>query len=128
MIDVVFLLLVFFVWSARFTPIENLIQSDVLAASGSTASTDEPPQIEDFDRIVIRLLADPRGVVWVVNDQPREGPEAVAKLLGALAAIHPAAPVVVDPAGDVPLGEVITAYDLARGAGFNKVQFAAKME
>jgi biopolymer transport protein ExbD len=127
MIDVVFLLLVFFVWSARFTPIENLIFSDVLATSGSaSAAAVDPPPVEDFDRVVIRLIADPGGVVWVVNEQPRESLAAVRDLLGVLATLQPTAPVVVDPDPAAPLGEVIAAYDAARGAGFSKVQFAAK--
>jgi hypothetical protein len=35
---------------------------------------------------------------------------------------------VLDPASDVPLGDVIDVFDLSRVVGFQKVQFAASAE
>ena len=48
--------------------------------------------------------------------------------LTTIASIKRDAPVIIDPIGDVPLGDVIDVFDLARLVGFEKVQFAVAEE
>jgi biopolymer transport protein ExbD len=125
MIDVVFLLLVFFVWSARFTRVEYSLPSRLVAAVGTgSESIDTPLEVEDFDRVVVRILWDEDHPVWLVNDEARSDLAEVAALLEALANIKRDAPVVLDPDAEVPLGHVIDIYDVALAAKFEKVQFA----
>ncbi len=128
MIDCVFLLMVYFIWSSSFTISEQLLPSELSmpSPSGSGAvTTDAPPPEEDFEDIVIRVVWRDGAASWTVNDTPVASLGALRDMLANIARIKRDAPVVLDPAGQAPLGEVIRVFDLARLAGFEKVQFAA---
>jgi biopolymer transport protein ExbD len=128
MIDVVFLLLVFFVWTASFHIVEQLLPSNLIATAGQGSPTDIDPEEAEFERVVVRVLLDENQPLWLVNDQPRSTLKEVAETLRALAQIKPDAAVILDPTLDIPLGDVIDVYDLARLAGFEKIQFAASQD
>jgi biopolymer transport protein ExbD len=128
MIDVVFLLLVFFVWTASFHLVEQLLPSNLIAAAGQGSPLDIDPEEADFERVVVRVLLDEGQPLWLVNDQPRSTLKEVAGTLRTLADIKPDAAVILDPTIEIPLGDVIDVYDLARLAGFEKIQFAASQE
>lgn len=130
MIDVVFLLLVFFVWTASFQIAEYRLPGAIAPppASGQAAasSTTEPPPPEaDYDQVVIRVRWQAGAPQWQVNDQPATGLAAVRELLARIAQIKADVPVVLHPDSTVPFGHVIDAYDIARQAGFSRVRFAA---
>jgi len=126
MIDVVFLLLVFFIWTASFRISEQILPSSVSAATGTqSAETDTPPPEEDFDEVVIRVLWAEGVPQWRVNGTPVASIDEVRRTLAALAAIKADAPVIVHPDPEAPLGHVIDIYDITRLEGFQKVQFAA---
>jgi biopolymer transport protein ExbD len=125
MIDVVFLLLVFFVWTASFQIVEHLLPSRLLPTAGQGNPTDIDPEEADFERVVIRVLASSGRPLWLVNDVPRSSLAEVGETLEGLAGIKPDASVILDPDPAIPLGDVIDVYDLARLAGFAKIQFAA---
>ncbi len=56
MIDVVFLLLVFFVWTASFQIVEYILPSDMSVQIGSEqAENMEPPPEKDFEDVVVRI-------------------------------------------------------------------------
>jgi biopolymer transport protein ExbD len=127
MIDVVFQLLIFFVWTAGFQTTEYVLPGGISTATGAPAESERnrPPSAErDFDEVVIRILWSAGRPVWRLNETPLAGLAEVRSRLQAVAAIKSDAAVVVDPAGDVPLGHVIDVYDAARRAGFRQVQFA----
>ena len=65
MIDVVFLLLVFFIWTASFQIVEQVLPSHLSEVAGSLPTNpDEPPPIdEDFDKVVLRV----RWVGWAAQ-------------------------------------------------------------
>ena len=128
MIDVVFLLLIFFVWTASFHIVEQLLPSNLIATAGQGSPTDIDPEEAEFERVVVRVLLDEGQPLWLVNDQPRATLKGVADILNALAQIKSDAAVILDPAVEIPLGDVIDVYDLARLAGFEKIQFAASEE
>lgn len=130
MIDVVFLLLVFFVWTSSFQAIETLLPSRLAAETGGRAVA--PMEIspeQDFDKVIIRVDWEGEGGVrWRINDAPLDSVEQLRASLGEIQAVQPQAPIVVHPAENVPLAFVIQAYDLARVSGFTKVSLAANME
>ena len=127
MIDVVFLLLVFFVWTASFQVAEYVLPSSVSAAAGAgqANANDPPPPEADFDQVVVRILWVDDQPAWRINDQPLGSLEQVHKQLDRIANIKRDAPVILHPDPLVPLGNVIDIYDIARLVRFEKVQFAA---
>jgi biopolymer transport protein ExbD len=125
MIDVVFLLLVFFIWTVGFQVVEYVLPSQLSAQIGSQPSTLTDPQPQDdFDSVVIRIVVKSGRADWLVNDQPLADVNQLGQRLAQLAAIKADAPIIVHPDQDVPLGYVIETYDMARMAGFQKVSFA----
>ncbi len=126
MIDVVFLLLIFFVWTASFQIVEQLLPSNLIATAGQGNPTDIDPEEAEFERVVVRVLLDEGQPLWLVNDQPRSTLKEVARTLRTLAQIKSDAAVILDPNIEIPLGDVIDVYDLARVAGFEKLRFAVK--
>jgi biopolymer transport protein ExbD len=127
MIDVVFLLLVFFVWTASFQIVERLLPSNLSQVTGTLPQeTDEPPPIEeDFDKVVLRVRWIAGRPQWRINQVDVASLQQVRGRLESIVAIKQDAPVVLHPDKEVPLGHVIDLYDLTRLVGFAQIQFAA---
>ena len=64
----------------------------------------------------------------MVNDAPIASLAELRETLAKIARIKRDAPVILDPSGEVPLGDVIDVFDLSRLVGFEKVQFATSAE
>ena len=125
MIDVVFLLLVFFVWTASFQIIEQILPSEMSTQMGSEAvDVAEPPPEKDFEDIVVRISWNGTVPNWSINDQPVASLELVERQLKTISGIQPDAHVILHPHPTVPLGYVIETYDVAKVAGFAKIAFA----
>ena len=127
MIDCVFLLMIYFIFSSNFNIAEQLLPSQLSAAAGSGASsTDTPPPPEaDFEDVVVRILWQGTTPTWAVNDTPVPSLAALRQTLAQVARIKRNAPIILHPDAEVPLGDVIEVYDISRLVGFEKVQFAA---
>jgi biopolymer transport protein ExbD len=133
MIDVVFMLLIFFVWTASFRVAELILPSSLVSQSQGQDVQAVDPELEDLERVVVRLQAlnavEPNpNLAWYVNDVPVQSLNAVRERLRLVAGINDALPVLVDPDQLVPLGDVINVYDAAKLAGFQNVQFATPLE
>lgn len=129
MIDVVFLLLVFFVWTASFQIVEQVLESNMQSQLGSAPSEiDEPIPEDDFEQIVLRIGWDGTKPIWNVNDQPQNGLEQIRQILTTLVGINAESQVILFPESIVPLGHVIEAYDIAKLVGFQEVSFAVNPE
>lgn len=125
MIDVVFLLLVFFVWTVSFQVIEQILPSELSSQVGSEPSEiEEPPPEANFDNVVVKIGWDGVNPNWQLNDQPLASIAALKTQLALISGIKADAPVILDPDGTVPLGHVIEVYDVSKLAGFAKVSFA----
>ena len=130
MIDVVFLLLVFFLWTASFHISEQVLPSAIQEAVGSQSAVEvDPPPEADFQPVVIRVVpgADAVGaatVTWTINGRPATSISAVRKSLTDVFQVQPQAPVVIHPEPDTPVQYVIEAYDAARIVGFDEVELA----
>jgi biopolymer transport protein ExbD len=126
MIDMVFLLIVYFVWTSGDLAQEMLLPSRISEQSGTaaTTSTDTPPPEADFDPVVVRVSWQADAPLWRVNDQPLGSLDKLREILTNLAEIKRDAPVILHPEPEVPLGSVIDVYDLSRVIGFEKIQFA----
>ncbi|MFW6171485.1 MAG: biopolymer transporter ExbD [Planctomycetota bacterium] len=127
MIDVVFLLLVFFLWTASFQVVEQVLPSHLREVAGTRAAPSEelPPIEEDFDKVVVRVLWVDERPQWRINQIRFGDLQQVRARLESIAAIKRDAPVILHPEKDVSLGHVIDLYDLTRLVGFEEIQFAA---
>ncbi len=127
MIDVVFLLLVFFIWTASFQVVEHVLPSRLSEMAGSRpVDQDVPPPVEeDFDKVVLRVRWDNDKPAWRINQIDMKSLQQVRSRLEAIASVKRDAPVVLHPDKEVPLGHVIDLYDLTRLTGFELIQFAA---
>lgn len=126
MIDVVFLLLVFFVWTASFHAVEYLLPSSLSQQLGNAAviESQAPPPEAEFEDVVVRMLWQDDHVTWQVNGQDVLSLDEVKQRLQLVAGIKADAPVILHPDEGVPVGDVIDVYDISRIAGFDKIQFA----
>ena len=126
MIDVVFLLLIFFICTASFQIVEQNLPSRVqLEFPPGAEPIPANEQIEDVDAVIVKIgwhNVEPRGG-RISQGCPRF--KTLKEKLAALSAIDSAVPVILDVAPEVPLGYAIDAYDLGRKTGFSEIQFAA---
>ncbi len=128
MIDVVFLLLVFFLWTSSF----ELPEFDLPGAiaeppvGGSRLRSDVTPPIEPFEEIVIRLLAQDANVVIEFNGQQVDDVRAMKDRLAEIIALGIQPPVIVDPADQITMNTAVEVYDAARAAGADRVLFAVR--
>mgnify|MGYP002526375714 FL=1 len=128
MIDVVFLLLIFFVWTSSFNVVEYALQSNVsdATAGAGTAPSERPPEEVDFHEVVVRIMWIDGQPGWSINDRPIPALEDVRSHLAAIFLVNQKAPVIIHPDGDTPLNHVIAIYDMTRLIGFKKVNLAAE--
>jgi biopolymer transport protein ExbD len=131
MIDCVFLLMIYFLWSSSFAVAEMSMSSKLspsLSDSGAGNTTQPPPADADFPNVVVRVLWNGVAPIWTVNEIPVGSLAELRQQLTVIARIKQDAPIILDPASDVPLGDVIDVFDLSRVVGFQKVQFAASAD
>lgn len=125
LIDVVFLLLVFFIYTASFQIAEYSLPAELSAEIGQQDNqTEVPPPEVDFEDIVVRILWDGSSASWTVNDQPMFNLSEVKQHLAKIAQIKQDAPIIIHPDPATPLGFAVDAFDLAKTLKFDQVQYA----
>jgi len=124
MIDVVFLLLVFFVWTASFQITEYILPSALSVNEGSGEASEMRPEQLDFEPVVVQILWKNQQPAWIVSETALTDLEQVRQTLFRVAAVKHDLPLVIDPQAGVPFGDVIDVYDISQIAGFQKIQFA----
>lgn len=128
MIDVVFLLLIFFVCAAAGQVRESLLPAEMTAPGHVEISqpTEREPWIVE---VWLALRSDDSGQT-VVEMNGRRFPDvkAIAEPLRSLAELSPENPVILDIGPQIAMRDVIAAYDLCRAVGFESVNFAARSE
>lgn len=125
MIDVVFLLLVFFVWTMSFKQVELLLSSNLSKEMGTNSKQVEVLDDQvDFEQIIIRITKAENGVIFQVKDTKMESIGQVKQFLLPIKNIQPDAPIVIHPDPTAPMGAVVQVVDMTRTIGFEKVSFA----
>ncbi len=128
MIDIVFLLLIFFVVAAAGQVQESLLPTE-LAAAGNIESEEPLERDPWIVEVWLRLRTSVAGQTVIdMNGTEYANVEALAAPLHALADLSPENPVILDNGPHVPMRDVIAVYDLSRAAGFESINFAAKSE
>ena len=82
MIDVVFLLLIFFVWTAGTQIVEYLLPTSMSMEVGTNqAELNDPPPEQDFDKVLVRVRWDGQLIDFTINDQAMESIDSVSATL-----------------------------------------------
>lgn len=122
MIDVVFLLLIFFISASANQIREFLLPTEL--ATGSIESTESEPQEKPLGEVWLKLKRLDDQTIVELNDREYAQFDQLKQTLTELAALAPEIPVILDINEDVPLGEMIRTYDTCLAAGFQSINFA----
>jgi biopolymer transport protein ExbD len=128
MIDVIFLLLIFFVCTASFQPPEEVLPTHLRMPGTTESPVEVEPEWEDLDEIVVAILWREGRPAWEINGRECAHLGEVRAVLAAMAEVKIDVPVILDVDGIVPLEHVIDVYDLCRQIGLERVQFAASAD
>lgn len=123
MIDVVFLLLIFFVCASLGQVRESVLPSEL---GGGVISSETPKAENEIVERVFVALKSTRGnnLAFTVNDRPMPDRTQLKTLLKDLASVAPESPVILDVGPNVLWGDVIDIYDICMSARFDAVFFA----
>lgn len=122
MIDVVFLLLIFFISASANQIREFLLPTEL--ATGSIESTETVPQEKPLGEVWLKLKYRDDQTIVELNDREYAQFDQLKQTLTELAELAPEIPVILDINEDVPLGEMIRTYDTCLAAGFQSINFA----
>lgn len=123
MIDIVFLLLIFFVCASVGQIRESLLPAELSA--GAVESPLAEPQEQPLGRVWLRLDVNESGqTVTELNNRVYSDNSELQRVLRELAELAPEIPVILDIAPEVPLGDMIRVYDACQAADFHSIHFA----
>ena len=125
MIDVIFLLLIFFVCTASFQLPEEILPTRFTLPGTSTAEVPLDPELVDLDEIVVEILWRDGRPAWRINKRQYVELAEVGAVLATIRRMQSDLPVILDVEPAVPMEHVIDVYDLCRSVGLQRIQFAA---
>ena len=125
MIDVIFLLLIFFICTASFQPPEEILPTRLSLPGDIESDVPIDPEVLDLDQIVVKVLWRAGRAQWQINQVDYDRLAQVRAVLGEVKKVKVDLPVILDVDPPVPMENVIDVYDLCRGVGLERVQFAA---
>jgi len=127
MIDVVFLLLIFFICTANFSPVEERLPMNLSHPGSLSSVVIVTKEEEDFRFATIRILVAADGrIQWQINDRACRSLEEVGAVLRELAKIKRDLPILVEMDDDAAWEHFIHVYDLCRANGLNRVQMVGE--
>ncbi|MCH9656749.1 MAG: biopolymer transporter ExbD [Planctomycetes bacterium] len=122
MIDVVFLLLIFFISASANQIREFLLPTEL--ATGSIESTETVPQEKPLGEVWLKLKRQGNQTIVELNEREYAQFDQLKQTLTELASLAPEIPVILDIEENVSLGEMIRVYDTSLAAGFYSIHFA----
>ena len=125
LIDVVFQLLIFFICASTGHIKELLLVTDFRNGSVSPATSTEVEK--PLGEVWLRLNRADDETVYRIEEREIRDVTELGPILKTLGSVAPEIPVNLDIAADVPLGDVIRAYDACRAARFRTINFAAEL-
>ncbi|MCA9057935.1 MAG: biopolymer transporter ExbD [Planctomycetaceae bacterium] len=132
MIDVVFLLLVFFVCASIGQAPEELVPADFGTGTSSDRQLPEPAPAEIWQhqqlRVRVAVAVDSDQPVMTLNEQPLQDLAELRTKLEQLAAIDPQSPLILDVDDAVAFQQFIRVYDVCQSMEFDDVLLAAPVD
>lgn len=126
MIDVIFLLLIFFLCTSGFKIAESVLPTR-LPGSGAVDRTPTPAPA-DLEAVRVQLRGSAEECRVELNGRLLAGISELIQSLQKLGSISSELPVVLDIGPEVQLGNVVHVYDGCLAAGLSRVHFAAKLK
>lgn len=133
LVDVVFLLLIFFVCTAQFRPPEQNLPAELTAPQAAGLDQPTEPQLDELDEIVLFVRREGDRPVWLLGLPGQQvGQRRLATLdelkstLSELAQIRRDLPVYIYPAPDVPVQDVVTTVDTCRHTPLSAISLVTK--
>ena len=127
MIDVIFLLLIFFVSTASFQAIEEVLPTSLSLPGSLSESEPIDQEFEDLEEIVVKTLWADGRAAWRINERNLADLGGVRAVLEAAAGVNVELPVILDVDGNVPIEHVIDVCDVCRQIGLVDIHFAASV-
>jgi len=135
MIDVIFLLLIFFVSTASFQAAEEILPTNLSLPGTMPDVRPIDQELEDLDEVVVKIMWRAGGPSWQIGLEGQQVDQRlcrdldeVARALATVAQVRVDLPVILDVEGEVPIEDVIDVYDVCRRIGLEKIQFAASVD
>ena len=129
MIDVVFLLLIFFVWSSRFDPPES---NWVATASLTKPETATPPEVTGMGSrlpdLTVRIASGPDGLSYRWQAVEILDLDQLARVASQVADQSSLPTVILDPDDGVAMQAVVDVRDVLTATGLRDIAFAAEMQ
>lgn len=129
MIDVIFLLLVFFLTTSSFQMVEQLLPSAVSQVKEPLGDSPEPPPEptqDALEQVIIKLNLQGDTVDALLNGVALADLSQLKSRFQALGQVRANVPVIIDPAVSVQAKDVVLVYDWARQAGLSRVYLATR--
>ena len=129
MIDVVFLLLVFFVCASVGQKPDMLLPAQL--SSGNTEAKVELPPTDPLEfpsqEVRIRLSRDATGALAIeLNERPVSGARELRDRLQRLAELDPSSRIILDIDDQVSVQQFIAIYDRCQALAFESISFAVR--
>jgi biopolymer transport protein ExbD len=126
LIDVVFLLLIFFLCAAIGQTKESKLETKLGPGTSKATSIEDLPPLET--QLWVKLLKSPENekLVYEINGQAYQSWDEVSETIKTLAEISPETPVILDIADGVEYGDCIAVHDLCRLVKFESINFAVE--
>ncbi len=124
MIDVVFLLLIFFILTMTFIRPREWLPTPI-NLPGNVEAALEFEELDPDEPVVIVLKWQGFRPEWRLAGRVIQEYQELQTTLSALAELDASLRIILDIDGDAPLGHGIDLYDACRWAGFRQIQFSA---
>jgi biopolymer transport protein ExbD len=129
MIDVIFLLLVFFLATSSFQIVEQLMPSNVSKLTPPVGAGEAPPpepSDDALEQVLVKLEYAESGAIAKLNGIALTQFSDLRQRLLAMSGVRANVPVIIDPDPLVQAADVVAVYDWARQAGLTRVYLATR--
>ncbi|QDV26331.1 ExbD/TolR family protein [Aureliella helgolandensis] len=129
MIDVIFLLLIFFLATSSFQLVEHLLPSGISSLPNESGTGAEPPPEptpDALEQIVVKLELVGNSTVAKINGITLQDLSQLQARLRTISSVKADVPVIIDPQPKIKAADVVRAYDFARQAGLARVYLATR--
>ena len=124
LIDVVFLLLIFFVCASVGQVAESLLPTELAETGGVKATVAQAAELPPPAQVWLRIRNRAEQLSFDLEGRHCGTFEELANTMRQLAQLSPESPLVLDVGPDVPLEALVDAWDVANRAGFQSINFA----